>query len=140
MKPAATFLTLLSLVLSSWLQVSHAQTPLQQEDAFWSDFPPCSLQCHEDNFAASGCPLSDSCLCVTVPWLYAVAECIGWACGPTELDEAAQITNAGCASNGVFMAISEQQYIAAGTPDSTTDNTPPSPTSARGGSTTVSSE
>ncbi|MCJ1378235.1 hypothetical protein MMC17_001332 [Xylographa soralifera] len=129
------FPTLLSLLTS---------TNPQSTSDFWNDYPLCSEICHEENFAASGCPLADSCLCTTVSWLETVAACIATNCPASQLSQSAYICQDACSGKGFTMAISPAQFIAAGEAAlSTTAGTSALPTAVEtplASSTVISSE
>ena len=94
---------------------------------FWSDYPLCEELCHERVWSSQNCSLqnscsgcsgclclADSCLCATSSWLTAVAQCIGQQCGAQAAVEAAGIAASGCGSNGLNLAIPQQQLASIG--------------------------
>jgi hypothetical protein len=86
----------------------------QSTETYWSDYPLCSEICHQENFAASGCPLTNACLCENVSWLEAVARCIALNCPASQLADSATICQNGCDNSDTPMAISPEQFIQAG--------------------------
>ena len=94
---------------------------------FWNDYPACEKSCHQTVYGTQSCTLQntcgcngsclciiDSCLCATASWLTAVAQCIGQQCGSAAVYDAASISNSGCNSNDVPMALSTSAFIQAG--------------------------
>ena len=81
---------------------------------YWNDYPLCSELCHEENFAASGFLLADSCLCTTASWLESVVKCIAVNCPASQLTQSANICYEACSANKDVMAISPAQFVAVG--------------------------
>ena len=117
-----TCLALLACTLVSSVYCQQYGNP----DTFWNDYPACEETCHQtvysnqacqlqNNCACNGCLcIIDSCLCATVSWLTAVAQCIGQQCGSAAVYDASSICNAGCDSHNVGMALSTSAFIQAG--------------------------